>query len=101
MAMAMATRDRSRRWSAAARALVPGMALVGALAGCNDIFDSNSYSVNGRLYQSGMTFIPADDCNTCTCGSDGRVACTLIACELPQPIRCAFDSTYNYGLEGG
>jgi len=75
------------------------MALVGALAGCNDIFDSNSCSVNGRLYQYGMTFIPADDCNTCTCGSDGRVACTLIACELPLP--CAFDTTYTYGFEGG
>jgi hypothetical protein len=38
----------------------------------------------GALYEEGESF-PADDgCNTCSCGSDGRVMCTLKACLCPD-----------------
>jgi Pacifastin inhibitor (LCMII) len=34
----------------------------------------------GKIYQSGATFGAQDGCNSCSCMSDGTVACTLMAC---------------------
>ena len=34
----------------------------------------------GKTYRSGTTFPSTDGCNTCSCGSSGAVACTLMAC---------------------
>lgn len=35
---------------------------------------------NGVTYQSGEGFADIDGCNSCSC-EDGKVACTLMACE--------------------
>ena len=35
-------------------------------------------SYGGKTYNPGDSF--REDCNTCSCGGDGRVACTLMAC---------------------
>ena len=35
---------------------------------------------NGRRYRVGEGFPSSDGCNTCTCGSSGRVGCTEMAC---------------------
>ena len=35
-------------------------------------------SYGGKTYNPGDSF--RDDCNTCTCGSNGEIACTLVAC---------------------
>jgi hypothetical protein len=35
-------------------------------------------SYGGKTYNPGDSF--RDDCNTCSCGANGQVACTLIAC---------------------
>ncbi|HEY6728156.1 MAG TPA: BPTI/Kunitz-type proteinase inhibitor domain-containing protein [Polyangiaceae bacterium] len=48
----------------------------------------------GRVYEEGATF--EVDCNTCTCGSDGEVACTRAACV----DTCEYDgNTYDIGEE--
>lgn len=39
---------------------------------------------DGQTYLSGDEFPATDGCNTCSCGPDGVVACTEIAC-LPDP----------------
>jgi hypothetical protein len=38
---------------------------------------------NGQTYQLGQVFPAGDGCNSCSCEPDG-VACTLIACEVPD-----------------
>jgi hypothetical protein len=75
------------------------LALGGALTGgCNDVFDNQSCSQNGRLYSPGST-ISAERCSSCTCGADGQVHCTALPCVSPN--NCAFDTTYTYGSDGG
>lgn len=32
-------------------------------------------------YSSGESFPAGDGCNSCTCGQDGNVACTKVACD--------------------
>jgi hypothetical protein len=34
----------------------------------------------GQVYSAGSRFRAADGCNTCTCGLDGVVGCTLMGC---------------------
>lgn len=34
----------------------------------------------GQHYETGAMFSSTDGCNTCSCGADGLVACTLLAC---------------------
>ncbi len=41
---------------------------------------SASCEYNGKSYQSGEGFPSADGCNSCSC-EDGKVVCTLMACE--------------------
>ncbi len=51
-----------------------------ALGACMDDADPTTCVVDGVEHAPGDTF-PADDgCNTCTCGDDGEVSCTLIGC---------------------
>ena len=37
----------------------------------------------GESYESGESFPASDGCNTCSCGEDGEVLCTVMACETP------------------
>lgn len=39
-----------------------------------------SCQYNGKTYKSGEGFKDKDGCNSCSC-EDGKVACTLVACE--------------------
>lgn len=48
---------------------------------------------NGDRYNPGETFTAEDGCNTCSCGQDGSIACTEIACEPVAPIdECTTDA---------
>lgn len=40
-----------------------------------------SCQYDGVTYSVGSIFQANDGCNTCGCGADGEVSCTLIACE--------------------
>jgi len=46
-------------------------------------------SYEGQTYQPGDSFPASDGCNTCSCGADGTVACTLkaCACDYSDPNR--------------
>jgi hypothetical protein len=48
---------------------------------CPAVPEPGSCSMNGRLYKPGENFPSGDGCNTCTCTENGRIACTLRACE--------------------
>ncbi len=37
----------------------------------------------GQSYSPGDSFPAGDGCNTCTCGSDGSVGCTMMGCANP------------------
>lgn len=45
---------------------------------------ANTCKYNGKEYKAGDRFKDKDGCNTCTCGKDGSVACTEMACPTPQ-----------------
>ena len=47
---------------------------------------SKSCNYNDITYQAGDSFEAGDGCNSCTCGEDGNVACTLRACITPTPV---------------
>lgn len=53
---------------------VVGCTLLGCSTGCQ---------YNGQSYQPGQSF--KIDCNSCSCGTDGRISCTEIAC----PDQCS------------
>jgi hypothetical protein len=61
----------------------------------------------GRTYQVGEAFKDTDDCNTCRCGSDGLVACTLMACLRDAsvldvaPASCSLPTSVLFGPDGG
>jgi len=40
---------------------------------------------NGVKYNAGQGFSATDGCNSCSCGEDGQIACTLIACLNGTP----------------
>jgi hypothetical protein len=46
-------------------------------------------SYEGKSYRPGDRFPASDGCNTCSCGSDGSIACTLraCACDYTDPTR--------------
>ena len=51
------------------------------LCACNKATDVKRDCVYaGKQYAQGDTFPSTDGCNTCSCGADGQVACTLRAC---------------------
>lgn len=39
-------------------------------------------TVGDKTYAPGDSFPSDDGCNTCSCGADGQVACTLMACQV-------------------
>lgn len=41
---------------------------------------SKSCQYNNKTYESGEGFPDIDGCNSCSC-EDGKIACTLMACE--------------------
>ena len=41
----------------------------------------NTCEYNGQVYKAGENFQAEDGCNTCTCGDDRQVSCTLIYCD--------------------
>jgi len=48
-----------------------------------------SCTYNGIAYQIGQSFKSTDNCNTCTCSSNGLVACTKRFCVDPcESMRC-------------
>ncbi|MDX2020574.1 MAG: hypothetical protein SF187_10055 [Deltaproteobacteria bacterium] len=49
------------------------------------------------FHKTGTSFPASDGCNTCSCGEDGNVACTLIACGDPGPGGCS-DGKTNFSL---
>jgi hypothetical protein len=57
--------------------------LLGAVAlalGACGSSSSKSCVYGGKSHSVGETFPDSDHCNTCSCGANGAVACTLLAC---------------------
>lgn len=56
----------------------------------------------GRFYGTGESFPAGDGCNTCSCGVDGRIACTDMICDEPDAVPCGFDCDCpaGYSCEG-
>jgi hypothetical protein len=56
------------------------------LSGCLDAMVGEPFEceVEGKLYQAGDSFLGPDGCNTCSCGSNGEIACTERACIPPS-----------------
>ena len=55
--------------------------VIALLAGCQ-IGGSGTCLSGGKVYQAGANFPASDGCNTCSCGPQGDVACTLLACQV-------------------
>ncbi len=52
---------------------------------------SGTCDVSGRALSAGESIIAPDGCNSCTCGTGGRVACTELACSPnPSEATCNF-----------
>ena len=77
--------------------LSAGIALVGcggqAKSDSSDTGDGVECEYEGQTYEPGDDFPAADGCNSCTCGEDGLVGCTLVDCP---PSGCEYDgNTYD------
>jgi hypothetical protein len=44
----------------------------------------------GRHYEPGESFSAGDGCNSCSCGADGNVDCTLIDCPTCDDFRASY-----------
>lgn len=55
-------------------------------ASCNSPQQEIACAYNGERYEAGQSFPAEDGCNTCTCGEDGQIGCTEIACPAAQGI---------------
>lgn len=62
--------------------LLASLFLLTALTGCSPGGGACVY--DGKSYASGASFPSTDGCNTCSCGVQGEVACTLRACVTPD-----------------
>lgn len=52
--------------------------------------DTAMCSYDGSTYAMGASFPSSDGCNSCSCGENGEVACTLRACAPTLPVtQCA------------
>lgn len=58
--------------------LVPSLLVLAGLYGCGPEEETCHYG--GETYSAGDSFPSTDGCNSCRCGADGTVACTLRAC---------------------
>jgi hypothetical protein len=88
-------------WHNLAQWMVGSAALVLVGCGGNSQSDSGDHGsgveceYEGETYEPGDDFPAADGCNSCTCGEDGDVGCTEMACP---PMRCDFGgSSYEIG----
>ncbi|MFO0551127.1 MAG: hypothetical protein U0271_22240 [Polyangiaceae bacterium] len=63
--------------------LLPVFAIGSAACG-STVIVSGDCLYQGETHSVGESFPAGDDCNTCTCESDGSVSCTELAC----PISC-------------
>jgi len=64
------------------------MAVAVMGAGCAEegLDGGTTCSYGGKSYAVGESFKSTDGCNTCSCLSDGTVACTLMACLLDAGV---------------
>src|SRR5262245_2397166 len=72
-----------------------GLALAVAFGACTRnvrIEGDGDCVYNGETHDAGDTFPAGDNCNECSCESDGEVLCTQIDCTDPcdgeVPIEC-------------
>jgi hypothetical protein len=68
-----------RTWLLAAALSAP---LCMGVSDCSDavVGDKKVCEYDGKVYAHGDDFPSEDHCNTCTCGVDGEVSCTLLGC---------------------
>jgi hypothetical protein len=59
-----------------AATVLTGALVMVAATGCDD----DTCEWDGETYERGETFPAGDGCNSCHCGDDGQVSCTLVAC---------------------
>jgi hypothetical protein len=57
---------------------VAAVLMLAAAPACDD----DTCEWRGETYQRGESFPAGDGCNTCHCGDDGQVSCTLVACPI-------------------
>jgi hypothetical protein len=100
-----------------------GLVLLAGAFACQD--QPRGCLFHGVQYQTGESF--KNSCNSCSCGADGQVACTLVGCGPPEPVdagappdgaqdvgdtggqpdqrgdgpTCDFATSYDYGYIGG
>jgi hypothetical protein len=55
-------------------------------AGCSTSDQEIACAYNGDRYEIGQSFTADDGCNTCSCGQNGQIACTEMACPSAQGI---------------
>ena len=65
----------------AATVVLFAVALAGAdRTSCIPVPQETYCVYDGQQYEPGDSFPATDGCNTCACGEDGAIACTLMAC---------------------
>jgi hypothetical protein len=76
----------------ALRTLAVLHALALGVVGCGGTSSGGDQqcSYGGKLFEVGDRFPDTDGCNTCSCGSDGRVSCTLLACETCESVQTRY-----------
>jgi len=65
------------------RSVLRVLLLAAFAGGCGSDGTNSSNATcsnGGKAYQVGESFPSQDGCNTCYCGSNGLIACTLVAC---------------------
>ncbi|HVJ18289.1 MAG TPA: hypothetical protein VM686_22875 [Polyangiaceae bacterium] len=50
---------------------------------------------NGQIYEAGDTFPAGDGCNSCSCGPDGSVGCTLAICDQCSESQAAYSAAFD------
>lgn len=68
--------------------LVAALGGAALLSGCggSSTNSSQTCSYDGATHEAGERFPSTDGCNTCSCDEQGRVACTLLACETCESV---------------
>jgi hypothetical protein len=56
-----------------------------------------SCNYEGKTYKSGEGFMASDGCNSCACGENGEVACTLKYCAPEQPVSNSITPEFDNG----
>ncbi len=66
---------------------------------CECGWEETTCKYNGKEYKDGETFEADDGCNTCRC-TDGKVICTLMACEEPckEEVQTCYVRAENNGF---